>query len=416
MENIMRRFTCLLALSVPFFPWSAIATPINAQPGYVQPASGDDVARLKTDSYPVEDIKFNRPDGNQQTVKGYLKSSYTDGFIALHHDKINYEFYADDEKPSDLHGMASVTKSVVGSLASDLIAQGKLNPSEQVTHYVPELSDSAWKGATVQQTLDMTTAMKFNEDYSDPNSDIAKYSRAVSKGSLRDYLRTVKPNNESTHGEKFHYRSVNPEVIGWVMEKLTGKSLNDMVSKKIWQPMGAESDTRFSTDAEGTPLAAGGLNATLRDMARFGEMVLHRGKYNGHQILDPEAYDALFLKGYPVTLPGSEYSHGRKGFKYHDFWWQADDEDNVITGWGVGGQILYINPTDGVVIVKQSSRPDLLNSPYTGIDMNALTAIDKSLASHSVPEPASWGIFGASLGLIGVAMFARRRRAIHHSS
>lgn len=346
------------------------------------------VSELEAGPYPVADITFTGPDGEKHTVMQWLRDTYTDGFIVLHEGDIAYEYYTDGMKPHYPHLLMSVTKSLTGVLAAELIARGKLEPSAQITRYVPELKDSAWAGATVQQTLDMTTGIRFTEEYTNPKSDIVQYALAGGfvpsppgyEGplSMYAYLPTLEPKGE--HGAHFTYRTVNPEVIGWIIQRITGKSLNKLLSEMIWRPMGAQFNAYFMIDAHGTELAGGGLNATLRDVARFAEMVRRQGRYNGRTIIESTAIEDLFQADYPVKLPEAHYSGGRKGYSYHNFWWLTNNADHAIEAWGIHGQIIHINPADEVVIVKVSSRPGAGNSPYTAMATRAFKAIGDALA------------------------------------
>lgn len=350
----------------------------------------DNVAELDSEPYPVRDITFTGPDGKTLTVGDWLDSTYTDGFIVLHDGDVAYEYYTQGMQPHVPHLMMSDTKSVTGLLAADLIARGKLDPSALVTEYIPELKGSAWEGATVQQTLDMTTAIRFNERYGDPTSDIYRYAIAAGmveapdgyKGpvAMYDYLPTLEKNGK--HGEHFTYRTVNPEVIAWIIQHVTGKDLQTLLSEQIWQPMGAEEDAYYIADAHGAPQAGGGMSATLRDMARFADMVRLRGEYNGKTILDPQAFDHVFTESYPVTLPEDHYPGGRKGYSYHNFWWLTNNAHGAVEAWGIFGQIVHIDPVTGVVIVKQSSRPKAGNGPYSAMATRAFTAISAALAEQ----------------------------------
>jgi len=338
--------------------------------------------------WPVRDIAFSGPDGEQLSVGDWLDNTQTDGFIVLNKGDIACEYYPGRMRPHEPHLIMSDTKSVTGLLAADLIARGELDPSAPVTQYLPELKDSAWASATVQQTLDMTTAIAFTEVYDDPQSDINRYAIAAGMAprpegyqgplGMYDYLPTLKQNGE--HGEQFTYRTVNPEVIGWILQRLAGMSLNELLSERIWQPMGAQRDAYYVADIYGAPQAGGGLNATLRDVARFADMVRQRGRYNGKTLIDPRVFEDFFIRDYPVKVPEDHYPGGRKGYSYRNFWWLTNNAHSAVQGWGIFGQIIHIDPTTEVVIVKQSSRPEASNNPYSAMANCAFAAISTALA------------------------------------
>lgn len=337
--------------------------------------------------YPVTKVMFKGADGKQQSVADWLQETYTDAFIVLHDGKIAYEYYAPGMPQHQPHLLMSVSKSVLGLIASDLVVTGKLDPSALVPKYIPELKDSGWADATVQQTLDMTAAIHFVEQYTDlQHSDIVRYGIAAGlmappagyKGptNIYAYLPTLKKDASQQHGQ-FVYRTVNPEVSAWIVQRVTGKSFNELISDMIWQPMGAEADAYDLVDPHGIPLGGGQLSMTLRDLARFGQMVLQHGKYNGRQILDPRAYQALFRHDYPVEVPGE----GRAGYRYHDYWWLTNNAQHAIEGWGANGQILHVNPADRTVIVKFSSNPQADNSARSQAASRAMAAIDAALSA-----------------------------------
>lgn len=337
---------------------------------------------------PVTGVTFTASDGKRMTIKDWIDGSYTDGFIVLHDGKIAYEYYAPGMSAHQPHLLMSVSKSILGLVAADLVATGKLDPNAPLTQYLPELKGSGWDDTTVQQTLDMTAAIHFVEQYTNLNdSDIMRYGIATGlmapppgyKGatSLYDYLPTIKKDPDHKPGQMFVYRTVDPEVIGWLVQRVTGEPFNELVSKLIWQPMGAEYDAYDLLDPRGMALAGGQINATLRDMARLGQTVLQHGRYNGHQVLDPKVYAGLFTHDYPVKIPASE---DRPDYRYHDFWWLTNNADHAIEGWGANGQLLHVNPTTHTVIVMFASRPVADNTRLAETAVSAMAAIDHALA------------------------------------
>lgn len=347
------------------------------------------VSTLKKAPYPVRDITFTNTRGQQVSIGDWLKGSYTDAFIVLHNGKIAYQYYAPGMSAHQPHLLMSVSKSLLGLIAADLIETGKINPDALVPTYIPELKHSGWGYATVQQTLDMTAPIQFNEQYTDlKHSDIVHYGIAAGlmapppgyqgPTNLYAFLPTLKRDKDQKPGQ-FVYRTVNPEVAAWLVERVTGKPLNQLISQMIWQPMGAEFNAYDLVDPHAMPLGGGQLSVALRDLARFGQMVLQHGKYNGHQILDPQAYQDLFVHDYPVKV--QHEGSGRSHYRYHDYWWLANNADHVIEGWGANGQLLHINPADDTVIVKFSSQPTVSNSSRSAEAERAMTAIDAALAA-----------------------------------
>jgi len=226
----------------------------------------------------LDGITFRDLMGNELTWRKSLDATYTDGILVLHKGKIIYEKYFGALSPEKQHIAFSVTKSFVGTLAATLVAQGKLDPRAPVTKYIPELKDSAYGDATVRQVMDMTIGVRYSENYGDPKAEIWDYSRAGSHltgcpgyngpKTYYDFLMALK--KEGYHDEAFAYKTVNAEVLAWVVKRVSGKSLADLLSHVIWSKIGAEEDAYFQVDTIGTEQGGGGLNTTLRDLARSG--------------------------------------------------------------------------------------------------------------------------------------------------
>jgi CubicO group peptidase (beta-lactamase class C family) len=252
----------------------------------------------------LSDIAFTTLDGKAITFNDALALTFTDGILVLHKGEIVFEKYFGAGSPQRPHIAFSVTKSFVGTLAAMLAAEGKLDPAAPVTRYIPELKDSAYGDATVRQVMDMTIGVRFSEDYSDPKAEVFAYARAGGMApsgpnyeglrTFYDFLVTLK--KEGNHGEAFAYKTANAEVLAWIVRRASGQSMADLLSNTIWSKLGAENDGYFMVDSIGTESGGGGLNTTLRDLARFGEMMRNHGKFNGQQII-PEAAVADIEKG-----------------------------------------------------------------------------------------------------------------------
>ncbi|MBW1902779.1 MAG: serine hydrolase [Deltaproteobacteria bacterium] len=331
-------------------------------------------------------IEFEDDKGGMTTIDQWQKNTFTDAMMVLHQGKIVYERYYHTMRSELPHLMFSVTKSFTGLLATQLIYEGKLDPNVLVSQYVPELIHTAWGDATVQQTLDMTTAVAFTEVYNDPTSDIFGYAYACGmvplpadytgpKG-VTDFLKTLKKKGE--HGDGFMYRTVNSEVIGWILRRVTGKRFAELMSERIWQPMGAEEDAYVWVDMFGAELMGAGLNATLRDLARACEMLRLGGKYNGRQIIAGE-----IIKEIRKGADREKFKKGntaRKGYSYHNQWWITHNDNGAYEAWGVHGQTLHINPGSEMVIVKLSSNPVASNKATHDLNTRAFSAIANALS------------------------------------
>ncbi|NJD31343.1 MAG: serine hydrolase [Gammaproteobacteria bacterium] len=311
-----------------------------------------------------------KPIGTAQTMTWAqsLGANYTDGIVVLHRGRVVYERYLPSLGADQQHIAFSVTKSFIGTLAAMLVAEGKLDPGATVTKYIPELADSAFGDATVGQVLDMTTALDYSEDYADPNASFVPYARAAGMlpsppgytgpGTSYDFLKTLKKNG--AHGVEFHYRSPNTDVLGWLIWRVTGRPADVVLQERVWSKLGAEGDAYMALDRVGAPLAAGGLNMRLRDLARFGEMIRLGGKWNGQQVVPAAVVDdirggasreAFRAAGY-ATLPG---------WSYHDQWWISHDDHGMFMARGIHGQAIYIDPKAEMVIARFASHPKAAN-------------------------------------------------------
>ena len=242
--------------------------------------------------------------GDTMTWVQSLGANYTDGIVVLHKGRIVYERYFGALKPQGQHIAMSVTKSFFGTIGAMLAADGTIDENARVSKYVPELKETGFGDATVRQLLDMTTGIKYSENYADPKAEIWDHVRAGSivprapgyegPKTFYEFLQTVK--KEGEHGQALAYKTVNSDALGWVIRRVTGKSVGDNLQDRIWSKLGAEQDAYFVVDTVGNEFAGGGMNAGLRDMARFGEMMRLDGRYNGQQIV-PASVVADIRKG-----------------------------------------------------------------------------------------------------------------------
>ncbi|MDJ0976775.1 MAG: serine hydrolase [Planctomycetota bacterium] len=319
-----------------------------------------------------------------------LAVNYTDGIVVLHRGRIVYERYFGVLREDGQHGCMSVTKSFVGTLGAVLVAEGTLDPDKRVREYVPELAGSAFGDATIRQVLDMTTGLAFSEDYSDPNAEIWAHARAGNplpkpKGftgprTYFEFLQTVKKQGE--HGAAFAYKTANTDALAWVLARVTGQSVAELVSRRIWRRLGAEQDAYFSVDSIGTPFAGGGLNTGLRDLARFGELMRNGGKVGEEQILPAAAVDDIRRGASREAFAKAGYTT-LAGWSYRSMWWISHNEHDAFAARGVHGQTIYVDPKAEMVIARFASHPSAKNA-Y--IDPTSLPAYH-ALAKHLLAKP-----------------------------
>ena len=230
----------------------------------------------------------------------------------------------------------------------------------------------------------MTIGVQYSENYADPKAEIYAYMTAaaflpaapdaVVSASIYDFLRTLQKDGE--HDAAFAYKTVNTDVLGWVVQRASGQALPQLMSERIWQKLGAEQSAYILLDRTGTASGGGGLNTSLRDLARVGEMMRLKGKFNGQQIVPAAvvadiaagADKAKFAKAGYATLPN---------WSYHDMWWVSDQ--GFYMARGIYGQALYIDPQNEVVIARYGSHPLASNPVQDPIILPAYRAIAQHL-------------------------------------
>ncbi|ANB91924.1 6-aminohexanoate hydrolase [Moraxella ovis] len=318
----------------------------------------------------IDNVRFV-PMGEKQPItwRESLDKNYVDGVVVLHKGKIVYENYLGELKPNGQHIIMSITKSFTGTLAATLVHEGVIDDKQLVKHYVPELADSAWGDATVRQVMDMTASLDYSEEYADPKADIWEYNMAGSPypkpegyqgaKTFYEYLTGVK--KQGRHDSAFEYKTVNTDVLGWVIARATGRDLAELMSEKIWQPLGANYEGYFLVDSVGTPFLGGGLNINLQDMARFGEMMRRDGHFNGKQIVPKAVIDDIKRGGNRALFSKGGYPN-LKGWSYRNMWWVTHNANNAFMARGVYGQAIYIDPKAQMVIARMSSNPVASNA------------------------------------------------------
>ena len=334
----------------------------------------------------LDGLRLGDDQGRPTTLLDWQRSTYTDALLVLHRGQLVYERYDAGMQAWQPHALWSLSKSLTGLLATQLMHEGRIDPLAPVARYLPELQDSAWGDATVQQTLDMTAGVQYEEDFSKPGSGIFQYLIAgglvpapanyPGPRKVLAYLPTVKKAGQ--HGDAFQYKTVDTEVLGWLLQRVTGQSLAELLSQRLWAPLGAGEDGYVWADGSGAQLASVGVGATARDLARLGEMLRLEGRFNGRQVLAP-AVMAELRKGADAEKFKAAGQPMRAGYSYHNFWWIPHDRDGSFEAKGLHGQHLHINPAAELVVVKFSSHP-VPNTAFThAVDRQAFAAIAQAL-------------------------------------
>ena len=342
------------------------------------------VEELGRDIHDLDAIAFETLGGEETTVGRYLLDSYTDGFMVLFGGHVVSERYYNGMAPDSRHIIFSVSKSVTASLTGILADRGALDPDARITDYVPEVEGSAYGDATVRHLLDMTVGVSFDEDYTDTEGDFARYRMATGwmptsldqvPGKLRAFLPSLSKKGE--HGATFHYVSPNTDLLGWVLERATDTPFNELLSRELWAPMGAEFDAYVCVDPLGAQRAAGGICVTLGDLARFGQMHIEGGLANGEQIIPEWWIRDIRENGDPAPWANGEFAETMPNTVYRSKWYVM--AGGAYCGLGIHGQTVYVDPASGMVVAKLSSHPLATDEALDDNLFRAFAAIAESL-------------------------------------
>jgi CubicO group peptidase (beta-lactamase class C family) len=328
------------------------------------------------------------PGGEDWSLQDWLEVSNSDALLVAHKGKIVHEWYVDAAIETSPHIVFSVSKSITATLAGVLVEQGLLDPAKPVTEYIPELADSGYRDASLQQVLDMVVSIDFNEDYLATSGKFVEYRTATAwhpcavdsiDQNLHDFLCSLE-RADGEHGQVWRYKSPNSDLLGWVLERASGERLANLMSTYLWQPMGAEADAYITVDRKGAPRTAGGICVLPRDLLRFGELVRNRGYANGQQVI-PERWIKECSDG--GSLDAWERGESAKEFpagSYRNKWYQTGNEHRVMLAIGIHSQWIYVNPVTEVTIVKLSSQDEPLRLDLDNTNMQAFTNLSAKLS------------------------------------
>lgn len=324
---------------------------------------------FRPDPQHFEQLKVERHDGSQSTVAEVMAASETDGWIVVRDGAVLAERYPSGMAPETRHLLMSVSKSLVGTVAASLIADRELEPGRLLSDYVPELGASGWAGATVRHILDMRSGIRFSEEYLNPRAEVRLLEQAIDWAprtipglphNLYDFLLTLA--QERPHGGAFAYRSGESDVLGWICEAASGRRMPELMSERLWSKLGAEFDAYIGVDSAGTGMFDGGICAALRDLARFGSMLVREGtSLTGAQVVpawwiedcltgDPDSRRAFAQSHDDTRMPGGMYRN--------QFWLPYPAGRRILVCLGIHGQMIYADLETGVVAAKLSSWPE----------------------------------------------------------
>ena len=291
--------------------------------------------------------------GETRDTQAFLAETDTAALLVLSDGAIVYENYWLTGGP-DVHWMSmSVGKSFVSALVGIALADGLIESIEDpITDYVPALAGSAYDGVRIKDVLQMSSGARWDEDYSDPESDIMRFGYACGTGaSLDEFTATLVREREP--GTYNYYNSTDTQALGMLLAAATGRSLADYAEERLWEPLGMERAAYWITDNHGMEMAAGGLQLTARDYAKFGQLYLQQGSWQGRQVVPADWVHDSVTPDAPHVMPGlnPEYPVG-----YGYQWWVPAGDEGEFSAIGVYNQFIFVNPTKRMVIVKLSAN------------------------------------------------------------
>ena len=310
-------------------------------------------------------------DGKTYTTDSYMAAYRVSGLIAIKDGKIIFERYGLGRTPAERWTSFSVAKSVTSTLIGAAIKDGKIKSlDEPVTRYIPQLAGGVYEGVTIRQLITMTSGVKWNEDYADPNSDVAKVGLTPMKDGVNPvvaYMRGLP--REAPPGEKFVYKTGETDLAGILLSNAVGEPMSAYFSEKIWAPFGMEQDAAWIEDTAGHERGGCCLSMTLRDYARFGLFMLEGGKAGGRQVL-PAGWIEDATRAHVKTPP------------YGYFWWLVP---NAYQAEGIFGQVIAVYPKDHLVVAMNSAWKDADPDANWEAEHALVKAVD--VASRAVPAP-----------------------------
>ncbi|MBB4613891.1 serine hydrolase domain-containing protein [Novosphingobium taihuense] len=291
--------------------------------------------------------------GKTITAQEALERTYTNALLIMKDGRIVTEIYRNGSNERTRFMGWSMTKSVTSTLVGAALEDGLIaSLDDQITRYLPELKGSGYDGVTIRQILQMRSGVAYEEryDFANPGIAASNHINALVKNVVRfaDAARTIKRAHKP--GEVFAYKTIDTAVLGWLIERVSGGSVAAYTARKLWEPLGTEADGFYIMDGQpgtGREFSGAGYNATLRDWARFGQMMLNGGIANGKRVVSEEWVKL-------AQAPAGAETGVLGGYGYQ--WWTMPNSA-AYSAIGLQGQYVYIDPTSRTVVVKLSYFP-----------------------------------------------------------
>lgn len=360
---------------------------IPIEPLHVMPLRGS----------PVHPSKINLTlKGKKLNLDEIAKKYHIRGIAVLKDGELLVEGYYGENQRDRPYIMMSISKSIIGTIASIYVDRGLLDLEKTVADYLPKMAVSGWAQDDIRSLLDMRDGSAYDETYDDVGSALMLHSCAIQwlegpfcpengPRSSYDFLPTV-GRNDSWAG-KFVYKSGTVDVLAWVLESVSGMSVAELIAEEIWKPIGAEYNAHITVDRGGYALAMGGMSATLRDQVRFGQLMLNRGRVGDRQIAPEDFFDDVI--GHPGDRDWPYHSEEGYSPYYRSLFWGVGNGEGDFEAAGINGQIIRAAPKANMVIVLNSAWPreegqTITDGWYDGWDMadSLFAAIKNHFSEH----------------------------------
>jgi CubicO group peptidase (beta-lactamase class C family) len=322
------------------------------------------------------DVRIDPDSGEAMGLEAFLLETDTDGLAIVQRGRLVFERYANGMTDATPHILMSVSKSMLGLLAAEM----GLDPGRQVADIVPEVRDTAYRGASLRDLLDMRAGIVWDENYLATSGPIIEYRKSTGwnplgpgeePSDLHSFYASL--TEAGAHGGPVHYVSPNTDLLGWVIERASGRRYADLMSELLWKKLGAERSAYITVDRLGAPRCAGGLCVTLRDLARVGQwMIEERSDWMKGlaAAADSKAWAAGDLARYFRGLP----------MRYASQWYVLDGDAPLVFGWGIHGQFLFVDRVNQIVIAKLSSQALPIDVARNTLTLRAVSQLRKLLA------------------------------------
>ena len=330
-------------------------------------------ADISNDPTDVWELKPDTMDTSSLGLDNAMVSTDCDAIVVLHKDKLVHESYSNGMTSRDPHILMSVSKSMLGLVAGTLIERGELAESDLITKHLPEIENTAYAGATVRDLLDMRAGILFDEDYLATEGPIVDYRFAANwnpvpkdrvAADLRSFM-SLLTETDGPHGGRFHYVSPNTDLLAWVFERASGMRYAELVSERLWKPLGAEAPGYITVDRIGGARAAGGKCLLARDLARVGMMMANGGQRDGKQVVPALWLEDIIQNGDSQAWKDGDFYNemGQRDIHYRSKWYVNREAEPLIFGVGIHGQFLFVDPAKKLSIAWLASQDSPLDSP-----------------------------------------------------